>query len=134
MLPTHRFARFERQAQQHDGAPSECRADAQRAAVKLGQRFRYGETEARTLVGFGERAFHLLEWPAERLEGMFRNADAIILEREGDGVGMDARPNPDPTAFRGEFYGIRQQVDADLLEGALVGPQLDARGNVGDHL
>ena len=84
-------------------------------------------------MALGKLAFHLLEWPAEPGERLFRNADAGICN--GNAHPAFGRPgvNGDTTAFGGKLHRIRQQVQHDLLEQARVGGQAYAATDAGDE-
>src|ERR1700738_1595018 len=84
-------------------------------------------------MGLGQEAFHLLEWTPDFSQRILRDADAGILEHEGHGVGADAGAHPHLPGFRRELAGVRQQVYGNLLYRTLVGTNLYAGRNVGDH-
>ena len=79
-------AALRRQPDHDHRAGAEGRADAHRAAVQFGQRFGDGEAQARALMALGQLAFDLLERPAELAQRVLRDADAGVLDGDGDAV------------------------------------------------
>src|SRR5438445_3398326 len=66
------------QPQQHHRAAPRWRADAHRALMKLGEGFRDGEPQTRTLMALGELALDLLEGPPEPRGRIFGYAGASM--------------------------------------------------------
>ena len=71
-----------------------------RAAVQLGQRAGDGEAEARALVALREFGLDLLERPAELVQRIARDADAVVLDVDVDRVARRARAHGDAAAAR----------------------------------
>src|ERR1700728_1168636 len=65
------------QTHHYSGAFAERGADRHRSAVHFDKRFGDREAKARTLMFFGELAFHLLEGAAKLAQRSLRNADAV---------------------------------------------------------
>src|SRR5262249_26879473 len=76
------WPRRARQAHHHERAGAEARVDAHRAAVQLDQGFGDREPQAGALVALRVLALDLLEGAAEAGEGVARNADAGIADRD----------------------------------------------------
>jgi len=66
----------------------------------------------------------LLELLEHRGMVLGRDADAGVLDRDGHAGGVELRADVDAPAVRGELHRVRQQVEQDLLELALVGVKL----------
>src|SRR5262245_17951930 len=62
----------------------------------------------------------LAEFVEHRLAILRRNADSGVGDADFDHAIDQARPNADLSAFRSELHGVREQVQHDLLELALV--------------
>ena len=69
----------------------------------------------------GQLAFHLLERPAELAQRVFRNADAVVLDGDGDHAAAHAAAHGHRAAVGREFHGVRKKIERDLLERAAVG-------------
>ena len=114
----------------HDGADARLRADAQAAAVQLGQRAGDGEAETGALVALRELGLDLLEGPAELAERVLRDADAGVLDKDVDGVAGKPRAHRDAAALGRELHRVVEEVDEDLVQRALVG----RHGGVGQRV
>src|SRR5207244_766171 len=77
--------------------------------------------ETRALVGLGELALDLFERLAQPPQRGGRDADAGVGDHEHDRVGQHVAAHGYVAVVGGEFYGIGQQVDEDLLDRAAVG-------------
>ena len=97
------------------------------AAVHFDKRFGDGEAEARALVAFGQLAFDLLERPAELAQRVFRDADAVVGDGDGDHAAAASPAHCHRAAVGGELHGIGEQIERDLLQGAAVGIEVDVR-------
>ena len=84
-----------------------------------------------SLVPFGQLAFHLLERPAQLVQRILRDADAVVLD--GNGARRRARPpaHGHRAAVGREFHRVGKKVERNLLEGAAIGLELHACRNVG---
>ena len=91
------------------------------AAVQLGERAGDGKAEAGALVALRELGLDLLEGPAELVQGVLRDADAVVLDVDVDGIAGEAGADGDAAAVGRELGGVLEEVDEDLVEAALVG-------------
>ena len=125
---------------QRDGdrrADAEFADDRQRAAMQLRQRSCERKTEARAVMLPAEGGFHLPERRQHRLHIFGRDADARIADADGEAsVRVAVRRQHHPAAALREFERIRQKIDDDLCELALVDPDgrrvvrnVDGEGN-----
>ena len=71
-------------------------------------------------------AFDLLERPPELAQRVPWDADAVVLDGDGDLVAAHAPAHRDLAAVRREFHRIGQEIERDLLERAAIGGEADA--------
>ena len=75
----------------------------------------------------GELAFDLLERPPELAQRVLRDADAVVLDGDGDVVAAHAPAHRDLAAVGRELHRIGQEIEHDLLERAAIGREADRR-------
>src|SRR6266487_2810453 len=127
--------RLRRRGHRPDGyRERERRALADRAldpdppAVELDEPLRQGEPEAGPLARAFAGSSNLLKLLEDLSEILWGDADAAVADRHLDLAISSARAHGDRAAIRGELHGVRQQVEEDLADLALVG---DDRAEVG---
>src|SRR6476660_10524936 len=114
-----------REGDDHLGAVAELALEFEGAVMQLGQALGDGEAEARAAFGrlVGERA--LTEVPEHARNLVLGDAWARILHAQRLAAGAGARDfERDGAAGRRELDGVRQEVEANLPYGALIGPEL----------
>ncbi len=114
-LVVRRSSRFQRQADHDHGAGAERRADAHAAAVHFDERLGDGEAKARSLVPLGQLAFDLLEWPAELAQCVFGNADAGVLDGDGDHAAAHAALTVTAPPSGVNFTALERRLSAICL-------------------
>src|SRR5208282_718705 len=93
---------------------------------------RFGDREAETgsLVPLRQLAFDLFERPAELVQRILRDADAVVLDGDGDHAAAKPPTHGHRAAVGRELHGIRQEIERDLLHRAAVGLEPYAGSNV----
>src|SRR6185295_12256084 len=92
------------------------------AAVQLDELARDGKPEPRAL-GSRRAGANLAEFLEHGFLVLRRDADAGVAHRYLDAIVVVRGRDADRSALRSEFQGVRQEVEEDLLDLALVGLQ-----------
>src|SRR5262249_47069004 len=120
-----------RQGDGDAGATANLAVELDRSAMQLDETLGQGQAEAGALEFPGERRIDLAERAEDLVEILASNTDPGVLDGEAEPPRlMGARLQQDRAAFRGEFEGVRQQVEHDLLQHPFIGP--DYRQVLGD--
>jgi hypothetical protein len=88
--------------------------------MQLHERAGNGEPEAGAALALGILALHLFERLADLVKRLGGNADAGVCDGEDHRGLMHMGAQRDAAAIAGEFYGVGEQVEHDLLHGAAV--------------
>jgi hypothetical protein len=123
----------ERKFDAYDRPLTELGTKLHRASMEIGERFRNRQAQSGTMVAFGELAFDLFEGASKFCQGMWGNADAGIGDGQDYALSTYAPADGHTPIVRGEFDGVGQQVDRDLLHGAAVGDNWDRAFNIRGH-
>ena len=82
------------------------------------------EAEAGSVVLAAERAVHLPEWREGLLHMLRRDADPVVRHPNPKAVALQGAADGDLSAGRREFQGIGHEVDENLADLPLVGPEM----------
>src|SRR5580704_18056814 len=105
-------------------ALAEAAADREFAAVQPHQAFDDGKAQAGAAVAAVVGGAGLEIWFADPRQILVADADATVLDHEGDAARLGAGADQNLAAAVGEADRARQQVEHDLVERTLVGDDL----------
>ena len=93
--------------------------------MQVGQRPRNRKPKSRAVIGLGQLAFDLFEWPAQPPQRLGRDPDPGVGNQQHDGILDPPAADDDLAAVRREFDGVGEQIDDDLLGRAAIGHDRD---------
>src|SRR5580700_1831383 len=114
----------ERQADGDAGPLADPAADREFAAVQPHQALDDGKPQAGAAMAAVVGGAGLEIRLADPRQILVADADAIVLDHEGDIAGLGAGADQNLAAAVGEADRVRQQIEHDLVERALVGDDL----------